>query len=85
LDHIKTYLGTTSWQRPGHKADGPSEWRGSASHHGTTAADAPEIAGLSVVYIQAEATSAFKDEIRDQEEKQHLLVRGGRTLNEGLN
>jgi hypothetical protein len=42
-----------------------------------------EFVGLPV-YIQAEATSAFIDEIRDQEEKQHLLVRGDRTLNEAL-
>jgi len=44
-----------------------------------------QFVGLSVVYTQAEATSAFIDEIRDQEEKQHLLDRGDRTLNEALN
>lgn len=43
-----------------------------------------EFVGLPIAYIHTEATSAFIDEIRDQEVKQHLLVGGDRTLNETL-
>jgi hypothetical protein len=44
-----------------------------------------EFVGLSVVNIYAEATSAFINEILDQEVEQHFLVRGDRTLNKALN
>lgn len=44
MDHCKADLGTTSWRRPGHKADGPNERRVSTRvRHGSTAADAPGI------------------------------------------
>jgi hypothetical protein len=43
------------------------------------------LVGLPVGYIQTEAAHAFIDGIRDREVKQHLLMGGGRTLNEALN
>jgi len=41
-----------------------------------------EFVGLPVACIQMEATSAFIDEIRDQEVKQRHLVGGDRAPNE---
>jgi hypothetical protein len=38
-----------------------------------------------VDFIQREAVHAFIDEVREWEEKQHLLMGGNRSLNEALN
>jgi hypothetical protein len=43
------------------------------------------LVGLSVGFIQTEATNAFIDGVRDRKAKLHLLMGGDRTLNEALN